>query len=211
MRAALLCTAGAVAIGAAYLLGRWQVERFPSWAHLAPAYVGFEPARLDLGEQLWGDLVPVELTFVNHGREPLVVQAITSTCDCLLTDEQSLTGRRIEAGGALTIGLTLATGAYPGLKHRTLTLTDGAGNRYTAELVFDVRGTWNVEPDVVDFGEVVVGDRTRAEVERIVRFVSQADALVGEPGFLNTTIVQKVCFRRWECVPASGQEYCSAE
>ena len=61
-----------VIVAAAYSLGYWH-NRPPEVQVAAPReateFVGFEPAEIDLGDQLWGEVIPVEFTFVNLGSE----------------------------------------------------------------------------------------------------------------------------------------------
>lgn len=44
-----------------------------------------------------------------------------------------------------------------------------------------VRGTWSLEPDLLDFGEVPLGDPNYGDPERTLTFVSGTDELVGNP------------------------------
>ena len=54
--------------------------------------VGFDPPRADLGALLWDTTVPLELTFANGGARSVVIESVTSSCDCLILDADACRG-----------------------------------------------------------------------------------------------------------------------
>jgi len=169
-----------VALAGAYLLGRNRsADRVSPSAPLG--HVGFEPAAVDLGDQLWDTLIPFEMTFVNHAKGAITIQSIASSCDCVVVDGSAFEGRSVPENGTLALPLTLDAGSYPGRKHRTITLTAASGQKYTAELFVNIYGTWSLTPDTLDLGEVLLGDHDAPEAEAALTFVSDTEELVGDP------------------------------
>ncbi|MFQ5806824.1 MAG: DUF1573 domain-containing protein [Phycisphaerae bacterium] len=168
-------------LGGAYFAGRYQVLSSSPDSPTQAGYVGFEPGRVDLGDHLWGTVLPLELTFVNEGLGPVVIESVTSTCDCVVFDEETYHGQSVEPDGLLVLPMRLDTGLYPGLKHRIVKVVGASGGEYTAELFVNVHGTWSLEPDTLDFAEVLLGDPSAPDAEQTLTFVSETDELVGNP------------------------------
>jgi hypothetical protein len=170
-----------VALAAAYSLGRWRSGARPNPALQRAGHVGFDPAQIDLGDQLWDTLIPFELTFANRATSPVTIRSIASSCDCVLVDAGAYEGRTVGEGEALALALTLDAGSYPGSKHRTIELTAMTGEKHVAELFVNVYGTWSLTPDSLDLGEVLLGDPGAPDAEAVLTFVSDTDKLEGEP------------------------------
>jgi hypothetical protein len=182
MKAAIIWGVALVLLlGGAYFAGRYNVFHSRRDSSTEAGYVGFQPPSLQLGDHLWDTVLPLELAFVNDGPAAVVIQSITSTCDCVVFDGETYEGQSVESGSVLAVPLTLHTGLYPGLKRRMVKLVGASGSEYTAELFVNVHGTWSLEPDTLDFGEVLLGDPTTGDAEQTLTFVSQVDELVGEP------------------------------
>jgi len=139
--------------------------------------VGFEPDELDLGGQLWGQVIPLDLTFVNSVHAPLVIESIESDCACAIVAEDDYQGQVIEPGESLVVQANLHTETNPGAKIRTLTLVSSSGERYAVHINLEVQGTWWITPDIVDFGEIFLDDESQPEPS-VVTFASESDAFM---------------------------------
>jgi hypothetical protein len=148
----------AVAVAGAYVYGRFRgADRAGAQADQG-GYVGFEPAQIDLGDQLWAQVVPVTLTFVNRGTSGLTIESAHSSCDCTVIEGGAFQGRAVTPGESLPVDVKLDTQKSPGLKARRIDLTAASGVRYSAVIRVNVVGTWSITPDALDFGEVVLDD-----------------------------------------------------
>lgn len=146
----------------------------------APHFVAFRPSQTDLGRQLWDTTVAFDLRFVNDSTAPVVIDAVSSSCDCILLEAESYRGRSIPPGEPLSIPGTLDTGKHAGSLVRTVTLTSAAGGKYSAQLFLEVFGTWTLSTDSVDFGEVLLGSPAIEGPQASFQFVSDTDHLIGE-------------------------------
>jgi len=140
---------------------------------------GFEPARVDLGSRLWGSTVPVDLAFLNPTSDPITIQKIVSSCDCVVVDRDELSGSVVEPGQVLQMGASIDTGEHPGSFIRTVTLTSDTGQEWRVALALEVVGSWTLSPDRLDFGEVRLGMPGVEFVEESLTFDSESDELVG--------------------------------
>lgn len=164
----------------AFLLGRLGAEAKPQPAD-PPSFVGFEPDEIDLGRQLWGTHVPVELLFVNDGSSEIAIQSVKSSCDCVVIDAKTLEGEIVVAGESLVIPVTLETGQYPGEKQRTIELHTASEKTFKAKLNVNIIGTWHLTPSSIDLGEIQIGDQESSSAEGLLTFVSETDHLIGNP------------------------------
>lgn len=166
-----------VAVVGAYVFGAYQGHR-PAVTPTAPAaYTGFLPAEIDLGDQMWAQIVPFQLTFVNGGPEQLVIRSAQSSCDCTVIESAGFVGRTLQGGESLTIDVSLHTLNNAGLKQRQIEFLTDSGARYAGKVNVNVHGTWNLTPDAVDFGDVVLED-AEDPAPRGVIFESQPDQLI---------------------------------
>ena len=137
-----------VTVGA-YWAGRWRASTGRARAD-APAmdagFVGLEPREIDLGDQLWGQSIPIEFLFVNESRLPVSIGSIESSCGCLVIDSDAWNGRVVQPGELVSMDVMLDTENNPGAKVRRLDLTLDSGERYSARIVVNVYGTWSVAP-----------------------------------------------------------------
>jgi hypothetical protein len=146
------------AVAGAYVYGRFHGADRSSAQAEQGGYAGFEPAQIDLGDQLWAQVVPVALTFVNRGASPITIESAQSSCDCTVIEGGVFRGRRVTPGESLPVEVKLDTQKSPGLKARRIDLTAASGARYSAVIRVNVVGTWSITPDALDFGEVVLDD-----------------------------------------------------
>lgn len=164
----------------AFLLGRLGAEANPQSAD-PPSFVGFEPDEIDLGRQLWGTHVPVELLFVNDGSSEITIQSVKSSCDCVVIDAATLERRCVAPNDTLAIPITLETGQYPGDKHRNVELMTMNGEKYHVSLRVSIYGSWSLTPDSLDLGEIILGDPAATDAEAVLTFASETDKIVGVP------------------------------
>ena len=168
-----------VTVGA-YWAGRWRASTGRARAD-APAmdagFVGLEPREIDLGDQLWGQSIPLEFLFVNESRLPVSIGSIESSCGCLVIDSDAWNGRVVQPGELVSMDVMLDTENNPGAKVRRLDLTLDSGERYSARIVVNVYGTWSVAPNVLDFGEVTI-DGAADDQARLTVFQSESDELL---------------------------------
>lgn len=143
--------------------------------------VGFDPDIEELGEQLWGQVLDIPLLFVNESEIPIEVHAIKSSCGCTIIDTDAYLGTVVRPGESLQIDARLDTETNPGEKTRQVFLDDTTGRRYTATIRVDVRGTWELSANEIEFGNVALDEGELLPVDRAIEFVSDDDALQGEP------------------------------
>lgn len=141
---------------------------------------GFAPAMIDLGARAWGQVIPVELTFVNRGSEPLTVREVKSSCGCTVVSEGLPAGHIIEPGGSRRIAARLDTQLNPGPRQRTISLVTQRGETYDVRITLEVEATWSVTPEVVDLGDVSLDEQVEP-ASRIVLFSSARDRLIEPP------------------------------
>lgn len=145
-----------VMAGMGYAIGHWGNQNSaqnlvgPTEARV----VRFEPARIDLGDQLWGRDVAFELGFVNASSVAVTIERMDVSCDCTLIDQELYQGRILQAGEWTTIEGTLDVGLSLGTKTRTVTIRTREGAISTATLDVNVIPTFSVEPNHLDFGEI---------------------------------------------------------
>ena len=174
-----LLLAAAIAVGC-YLGGR--LTPAGSGEAESGAFIGFEPATVNLGERMWGQVIDVPLHFVNHGENPIRIGAIHSSCGCTIIDTDAYIGQEIAPGGALDIAAQMDTETNPGNKTRdVLLLGEGANQRYTATIRLGVWGTWELSANEVDFGQIALDEGELLPVNQAIEFISDTDALVGDP------------------------------
>ncbi len=161
---------------------------------------GFAPAVIDLGARAWGQVIPIELTFVNRGSEPLTVREVKSSCGCTVVSEGLPPGHVIEAGGSRRIAAKLDTQLNPGPKQRTISLVAEGGRTYAAAISVQVIGAWSVSTDAVDFGQVVIDAPSEvAALERDIEFASgEFDLLsvASSAGWLECALGERIGDRR---------------
>jgi hypothetical protein len=179
----LKATTLAIAVGAAYSLGYWGNRPSPSQQTLptqADDFVGFEPAEIDLGEQPWGEVIPVEFTFVNLGTEHVVIESLESCCGFAIVpeNEREWEGRVVEPSETVALLANLHTQTRTGPRTRSITAVSDSGERYTARVEVDVQGTWSIEPDTLDFGNVYLDGESEPD-PLLVTFASQSDVFLG--------------------------------
>ena len=171
----------AVAVAGAYCVGYWrnrpQAPHSDANVAVQAGFVGFEPAEIELGEQLWGQVIPLELTFTNLGAKPIVIGSVESCCALALTPEEEYEGRVVGPGETIGILASLRTETTPGPKTRSLTVRTTSGDTYVARVTVDVQGTWSLTPEQLDFGEVFLGDETETE-PLVATVASDADSIV---------------------------------
>ena len=143
-----------------------------------PAYVGFEPAELDLGTHLWKQKVQFSLDFVNRSDEPISLASLGTSCGCTFIDSDRYKEKVIAPSETLTIDVELETQDAPGRKNRTVTLVSADGNKYTTNVRVDVKATYLLESGSVNFGAL---PEATSPVRRSVSFISDSVKLVGEP------------------------------
>jgi len=172
-----------VAVFAAYAVGVWRQSGQQLGASAVQGYVGFEPAEIDLGDVPWARTIPFRLVLVNRAKESFTVVSAQSTCDCTVIDQRSYEGRIVNAGDSLPIDLTIDTQKNPGRKLRRVEVTASTGRTYSASVMLNVVGTWSVQPDTIDFGDVLL-DGSEAPEDRLAAYDSPADELleVSAPG-----------------------------
>ncbi len=166
-----------VVLAGAYAFGVWQKQQGATGVSPRLGYVGFQPTEIDLGEHLWDTVVPVELQFINHGASPITIQSVRTSCDCAVVEAEGLEARVVAPGECLAVPVKLNTLKNPGLKKRTVQLTTTKGARYSAVIIVNVRGTWELAPDALDFGDVVL-DNGEPGGMRSVFFNSETERLL---------------------------------
>ncbi|MBU0640277.1 MAG: DUF1573 domain-containing protein [Planctomycetes bacterium] len=185
-----------IIVAAAYAFGYWHNHSPVSQNAAEPSFVGFEPAEIDLGDHMWGEVVPFCLTLANRSSVAVVVDSVRSSCGCAVIETDGLHGQMVEAGDIISLEGTLDTETNPGFKRRRIELGDAAGRTYCAILAVNVRGTWTVSPDMLDFGDVDVTEAGAEAPAELLSFVSDSDSMVGEPltkaSWCNTSPVCKI-------------------
>jgi hypothetical protein len=173
-----------VGIAGAYSLGYWRNQPARvrgTTTTKAREFVGFEPARIELGTRLWDTVVPFELTFVNQSGAPITIERAEASCDCMVVEADSLAGRPVGPGEVLPLAATIDTEKHPGAYVRTVTLEGESGQRWVAVVEIDVVGTWSLSADRLDFGEFLLGTPGVEYLEQSLTFSSDTDDLVGQP------------------------------
>lgn len=145
------------------------------------ALVGFDPADIDLGDHLWDEVVPFQLKFINRGAEALTVSSVTASCGCTVIGGDVAAGDTVAPGQALDLSGTLNTQKTAGTKRRVVTLVAASGAQYSATLTVNIHGTYELAPDVLDFGEVDLEAPSSADPNLVFSFTSIADSLEGSP------------------------------
>jgi hypothetical protein len=165
------------AAAGAYVYGRFSPNNNKTITETqVAAFVGFEPAQIDLGDQPWAQVIPVQLMFVNRAASPIVIESAESSCDCTVIENNAYRGRAVSAGESLGLDVKLDTQKSPGPKARRVDLTTASGARYSAVIRVNVQGTWSLTPDTIDFGDVVLDDGEDGPTGVVV-FESDADEL----------------------------------
>lgn len=122
--------------------------------------------------------VNFSLTFVNPGRSALTIDSITTSCDCAVVGPEAYKSRSVKSGESLSVPVELKTGKYAGRFRQAISLRTAEGNRHDAHVQLDVRGTWAVSHDEINFGEVRTGDPAKLDpIERVLSFRSSVDRL----------------------------------
>ncbi len=175
LRAASIAVAGL-----ALLAGLWigTLKGGPA-RRTAPSesFVGFEPAELDLGAYPWGEVVPFDLTFVNRTDTPVTLADGSSSCGCTLLNKGQFVGATVGAGESLIIDSTMDMQLIPGSFARQVKLVGDAGQTWSCIVRVQVFPSWSLEPDVLDFGEVVI-EPAQQPVERVLTFEADPDELM---------------------------------
>lgn len=140
-------------------------------------FVGFQAAEIQLGDQLWGRSIALQLRFLNDSAQALTIDSVKSCCGCAIVEVASYEGQILAPGEALPVDVVLSTGHNPGQKKRAVHLDLTSGQRHTAAIHLNVYGTWKVTPEVLDLGELPF-EQPPQYVERLVVFESRADELV---------------------------------
>ena len=143
-----------------------------------PAFVGFQPREINLGDQLWGSRIPVDLTFVNRGPRSVAIASIDASCSCTVIKTDRYIGEAVAPDDELTIEAMFDIETNPGRKTSSIRLTGDDGQKYSATILANVLGTWSVTPGTVDLGRVVLDD-PEATASQITVYESLEDELVG--------------------------------
>jgi hypothetical protein len=155
------------AVAAAYMIGAIADSKTH---RQVPAFVGFAPASIHLGERLWNERIPFELTFTNSGPEAVTLTRLETSCGCTLINGEQIEGATVEPDAAIRIAGELLTETAVGEKRVEIKLWDDRKATYRAAITAMVRGTYRISPDAVSVG----GIRTDSDVppERVLRFES---------------------------------------
>jgi len=143
--------------------------------------IGFEPASVDLGDQLWNTSVPFELTFVNRSERPVEIATVLTGCGCTVVDLPPAGQRTVEPGGSRTLLALLRTETTPGRRQYGIDLHLVSGEMCSAIATVNICGTYTLVPEVLDFGRVPVMPETEGGPERELVFESATDEVVGAP------------------------------
>lgn len=117
-----------------------------------PIGIVVEPAGIDFGEQDWGQKLRGGFALYNQRDEALTINSIESNCGCTVLDDYS--GFVVEAGGVLPVSFTLDTQLSRGPKTRVVTVSLASGEKVTVTVEVDVKGTYDVAPAFLEFGDV---------------------------------------------------------
>lgn len=144
--------------------------------------MGFRPAEVDVGTHVWGTVVPLCFTLWNDGPTALEIAAVETSCGCTaVTAVDQLVGTVVEPGHSVAIEAQWDLQSAPGPKGATITIRCASGEKFRAHAVAKVRGTWEISPESLNFGEIALDGAHQEPVEEMFSFTSDADSLVGEP------------------------------
>jgi len=152
-----------------------------SLASAAGGTVGFEPASVDLGDQLWNTSVPFELNFVNRSERAVKIAGVVTGCGCTVVDLPPEGQRTVPPGGSLTLLALLRTEKTPGQRQYGIDLHLANGEVCSVLATVNVYGTYTLLPEVLDFGRVPVTPDVESGPEQELVFESATDEVVGEP------------------------------
>lgn len=139
---------------------------------------GFQPSHIDLGSHLWGSEVPFSLRFMNGGPTPLVLGSVGSSCGCAVVERERYEGLTLAPGESLTIDGVMRTEAATGRCRAAVTVTDGEGTAYAANVSVEVVGTWRLSEADIQVDDIVLGEGDAEAFSRLVVFSSNQDELL---------------------------------
>ncbi|HMQ16044.1 MAG TPA: DUF1573 domain-containing protein [Phycisphaerae bacterium] len=140
--------------------------------HASTWIAGFVTPEVDLGDLLWGEVVPFELVFANRSERPIEIVRASANCDCTVLDPPA--GEPLRAGTQMSLTGYLETGRKPGNRTRAVTVELADGAVHFAKLNYRVLGTFSTNPEVLDFGVVVVDAAEAGAMELAFSFESTA-------------------------------------
>ena len=147
-----------VVVGAAYSVGYWrnqpQAPQSDANVRAQAAFVGFEPALIDLGPLPWFSQEPFEAVFVNRGETAVRVAVVRADCGCMGLDSGAYMDTVVEAGGELAVGATLDVGPGPGQETKQIDLMLDSGAVHTAFVKYKVVATYSCRPGKLAFARV---------------------------------------------------------
>jgi hypothetical protein len=100
--------------------------------------IALEPTQIQLGRVLQGKTLSRRFLIRNLGDQELLVQTITSSCDCTVALAD---GTRVAPGQSAAVRFTLRTGSASGRIVRTLLVKSNDASQPTAELVLEATVT----------------------------------------------------------------------
>lgn len=130
------------------------------------------PDLLDFGEVLWGDQVQGEASFINGGSEPVSIETVEASCGCTVVDSAAFVAAPIAAGERRVLPFVFNAGKNPGPKSSAIKVREAGGRTSECVVKAVVKGTWMLDPDRVDFGEVMIGS---VAADRVIRVTSSQD------------------------------------
>lgn len=116
--------------------------------------VGFSPSELYLGEFPWFDQAEFELKFCNPTAGPVRIATVSPSCGCTVIDASLYADREVAAGETLLIAGRLDVAATLGEQRKRIDVLLASGAIHTAFVEFSVFSTYEVAPEVVEFGVV---------------------------------------------------------
>jgi hypothetical protein len=175
-------------------------------------FVGFSPAWVDLGDQLWNTSVPFELTFVNESGRPVELASVRTSCGCTLVDTPGEEQRNVAPGKSLTLLGMLNVDTNLGRRTQSVDVRLLGGETYTVRIAASVYGTHKLGPDPVEFGPVPAIRSEGEGPERQLVFESKTDQVVAEPvvdvRWLECRVVERSEDRTVVSVRVRGEALC---
>ncbi|MCH8805033.1 MAG: DUF1573 domain-containing protein [Planctomycetes bacterium] len=196
---AIVWVGAAGAVGAAAFFGTRALKEdlFQSNDYVAEAAeqigVRVEPPVIDFGPQEWGETLHDQFVLTNLRDRPIEIEAIETSCDC--TSLVDYAGTVIAPGDVLIVEFALETQFGRGTKQREIKVVLASGETISVGLRLDVRGTYDIAPASLSFGEVHLGED--GELAQVVTFTSANGRTVTDV---------KVNFRWAEAITAERED-----
>lgn len=117
--------------------------------------------------------------FTNGGPHEVTINEVGSACGCTAVDSEYYRGLVVAPGETIPIDFDFRTGSINTKKSATIHVTLTSGTTAAAEIEAAVVGSWSIDPDDIDFGDVVLDSGSMVSPSMTVVFRSTVDRLTG--------------------------------